>query len=58
MGTDPGLGRRAELLFHHLLNHGVYMGAQGFFVLSTATTEADVDHVLEAVLSALRSLPE
>lgn len=58
MGTDPGLTRRAESLFHHLLNHGVYMGAQGFFVLSTATTAADVDHVLEAVLSGLRVLPD
>ena len=57
MGADPRIGRRAEHLFRHLLNHGVYMGSYGFFVLSTATTESDVDHIVEATLAGLRSLP-
>lgn len=57
MGADPRLARRAGHLFHHLLNHGVFMGSYGFFVLSTAMTEAEVDHVVEATLGGLRSLP-
>lgn len=57
MGADPGIARRSEALFRHLLNHGVLMIAQGFFALSTATTESDIDHVCEAALSGLRSLP-
>lgn len=57
MGADPRTAQRAEHLFRHLLNHGVYMGSFGFFVLSTATTEAEVDHIVEATLAGLRSLP-
>lgn len=57
MASDPATARRAEHLFHHLLNHGVYMGSYGFFVLSTATTEAEVDHIAEVALAGLRSLP-
>jgi glutamate-1-semialdehyde 2,1-aminomutase len=57
MVSSPTLGKRSEALFRHLLNHGVLMGAQGFFVLSTATTEAEVDHIIEVVLSGLRALP-
>jgi len=57
MGADPGFAQRAEMLFRHLLNHGVYMGSHGFFVLSTATTEAEVDHIVEATLAGLRLLP-
>lgn len=56
-GADPQAARRAEHLFHHLLNQGVYMGSYGFFVLSTANTEAEVDHIVEATLGGLRSLP-
>lgn len=57
MGADPGFAQRAEMLFRHLLNHGVYMGSHGFFVLSTSTTEAEVDHIAEATLAGLRLLP-
>jgi len=57
MGADPGFAHRSEALFRHLLNHGVLMMPPGFFALSTATTESDIDHVVEAVLSGLRSLP-
>lgn len=57
MGADPTIAKRAEHVFHHLLNHGVYMGSYGFFVLSTATTEAEVDHISQATLDALRALP-
>jgi glutamate-1-semialdehyde 2,1-aminomutase len=57
MGAEPAIARRAEFLFRHLLNHGVYMGSFGFFVLSTATTEAEVDHVVQVTLDGLRRLP-
>jgi glutamate-1-semialdehyde 2,1-aminomutase len=57
MGADPAVGRRAEHLFRHLLNHGVYMGSYGFFVLSTATSEAEVDHVIQVTLDGLRAMP-
>jgi glutamate-1-semialdehyde aminotransferase len=43
---NPDAGRKAEHFFHHMLNNGVLMGAPGFFVLSTALTEADIDHVI------------
>jgi glutamate-1-semialdehyde 2,1-aminomutase len=57
MGADPGVARRSEALFRHLLNHGVLTMQPGFFALSTATKESEVDHVAEAALSGLRSLP-
>jgi glutamate-1-semialdehyde 2,1-aminomutase len=57
MVASPTLGKRSEALFRYLLNHGLLMGAQGFFVLSTATTEAEVDYIIEVVLSGLRALP-
>lgn len=57
MGGDPTIGQRSEFLFRHLLNRGVYMGSYGFFVLSTATTEAEVDHITEVTLEGLRALP-
>ncbi len=49
-------GVRAETFFRHMLNHGVLMGAPGFFVLSTAVTEDEVDHTIETALAALRSM--
>ena len=57
MGADPAIGRRAGHLFHHLLNHGVYMGSYDFFVLSTANTEAEIDHIIQATLEGLRTMP-
>ena len=43
--------------FKHMLNNGVYLASQGFFVLSTAMTERDIDFVLEKSLEALRAMP-
>ena len=57
MGSDPRIGQRSEFLFRHLLNRGVYMGSHGFFVLSTATTEAEVDHIIDVTLEGLKLLP-
>ncbi|TPE64953.1 aspartate aminotransferase family protein [Sandaracinobacter neustonicus] len=50
---NPDMSRKAELFFHHMLNNGVLMGGPGFFILSTAHTEADVDHVIEQAGRAL-----
>jgi glutamate-1-semialdehyde 2,1-aminomutase len=58
VGRQPALMRRTEQLFRHFLNHGVLMAAQGFFVLSTPTVEADVDRVIETALAGLRALDE
>lgn len=48
--------KRAETVFRHLLNNGILIGAPGFFVLSTAITEEEVDHAIETTLQALRLL--
>ena len=45
---------KAELFFRHMLNNGVLMGAPGFFVLSTALTEADIDFVIEQAFQGLK----
>ncbi|HQN54199.1 MAG TPA: aspartate aminotransferase family protein [Novosphingobium sp.] len=52
--ANPDMGQRAELFFHHMLNNGVLMGAPGFFVLSTALTEADIDHVVNQAYEAFK----
>ena len=52
--ANPGMGAKAETFFHHMLNNGVLMGAPGFFVLSTANTEADIDHVVEQAYEAFK----
>lgn len=48
--------QRAEKLFHHFLNNGILIGAPGFFVLSTAVTEEEVDRTIETTLEGLRKL--
>jgi glutamate-1-semialdehyde 2,1-aminomutase len=47
---------RAGQFFRFMLNNGVLMGAPGFFVLSTALTEEDIDFVLEKTVEGLRQL--
>jgi glutamate-1-semialdehyde 2,1-aminomutase len=56
MHANPEARQRGERFFRHMLNNGVLMGALGFFVLSTAVTEQDIDRVLETALSGLRAL--
>ena len=53
---DPGLGQRVEQMFRYFLDHGVLMASHGFFVLSTPTTEAEIDHVVDTALGGMRSL--
>ncbi|ODT88368.1 aspartate aminotransferase family protein [Phenylobacterium sp. SCN 70-31] len=54
--ANANLAPRVELFFRHMLNHGVLMGAPGFFVLSTALTEADIDFVLDQALAGFRAI--
>jgi glutamate-1-semialdehyde 2,1-aminomutase len=56
MMSEPGLMQRGERFFNNMLNEGVYMASQGFFVLSTPMTEADIDFILEKALLSLRNL--
>ncbi len=52
----PEAAVKAEKFFRYMLNNGVLMGAPGFFVLSTALTEGDIDYVLDHAVKALRTL--
>jgi glutamate-1-semialdehyde aminotransferase len=56
MQARPEAQARARKFFQHLLGRGVMIGAPGLFVLSTVLTEADIDHVVEVSLEALRTL--
>ena len=53
--TD-GRARRLDALFRQLLNHGVVTSPSGMACLSTPMTEAEIDHLAEAVLSSLRAM--
>ena len=39
-----------------ILGNGVLIGASGFFVLSTALTEADIDFILDKALEGMRAV--
>jgi glutamate-1-semialdehyde 2,1-aminomutase len=54
MRADPAARARGERFFRYLLDHGVMIGASGFFVLSTALSEADIDRVCQIALDGLR----
>ena len=41
--------RLSELLFHHLLDHGIYIARRGLLALSVEITEADVTTLVETV---------
>ncbi len=56
MKAHPEARARAEQFFHYLLDNGVMIGASGFFVLSTALTETDIDQVSDVALKGLRVL--
>ncbi|MEV0224409.1 MupA/Atu3671 family FMN-dependent luciferase-like monooxygenase [Streptomyces sp. NPDC050704] len=47
-----------ELLYQHLLLRGIYVWEWRSFYLSTAHTDADVEHVADAVKGSLRELRE
>ncbi|PZU44926.1 MAG: aspartate aminotransferase family protein [Sphingomonas sp.] len=56
MKSSPAIVERSARFFEHMLNNGVFFGAAGFFVLSTALTEADIDFVLDKTLDGFRML--
>jgi glutamate-1-semialdehyde 2,1-aminomutase len=45
-----------ELLFHELLDRGVYVAPRGFLALSLAVTDADVDVFVDALGGALSAM--
>lgn len=56
MMTHPTVMQQGGEFFRHMLNEGVYMAEQGFFVLSTPMTEADIDFVLDKSELILRKM--
>jgi glutamate-1-semialdehyde 2,1-aminomutase len=56
MQAHPEARTHAQAFFQHLLTRGVMIGAPGLFVLSTALTEGDIDHVIDVSLEGLRKL--
>jgi glutamate-1-semialdehyde aminotransferase len=53
---NPGMPARRDAFFRHMLNSGIIMAPQGFFVLSTAHDEAEIDFLIEQSLAALRKM--
>jgi glutamate-1-semialdehyde 2,1-aminomutase len=45
-----------ELVFHELVERGIYLAARGFVALSTAITEADCDAFVDALTDALAAI--
>jgi len=54
--NNPGIHARSDAFFQHMLNSGIIMASHGFFVLSTAHTDAEIDFLLEQALKALRNM--
>ena len=48
--------RRVEVLFHELLERGIYLAPRGFIALSLAVTPADHDRLVEALTDAVEAL--
>ncbi len=57
VGGNPRIRALGGTLFRELLNRGVFMGVQGFMVLSTANTPEEIDRIIDAVAASLRCLP-
>lgn len=53
VGSDAGA---KEVLFHELLERGVYIAPRGFIALSFAVTEADADRFVVALSDAVTTL--
>ncbi len=56
MAANPDAMRRTDLFFRRMLDRGYVIAPHGFFVLSTAMTEADIDRLIESALATLRTL--
>jgi len=57
MMEHPAVLQTGEAFFREMLNEGVYMASQGFFVLSTPMEETDIDFILEKAEKVLSRLP-
>ncbi len=53
LDQDPAL---RELLFHELLERGVYIAPRGYIALTTAVTDADCERVVEAMGDAVAAI--
>lgn len=51
--ADPVL---KDLLFHELVERGIYLAPRGYLALSTAITDADCDRFVEALTEALTAI--
>jgi glutamate-1-semialdehyde 2,1-aminomutase len=51
--ADPALG---ELLFHELVERGIYLAPRGYIAMSAAIDDADCDRFIEALAGATRSM--
>ena len=52
-GTDPVL---KELLFHHLVERGIFLAARGFVAMSLAITDADCEHFVAALATSVAAI--
>ena len=52
-GGDPLL---KELLFHELIDRGIYLARRGYIALSTAITDDDCDRLIEALTDSVRHI--
>jgi glutamate-1-semialdehyde 2,1-aminomutase len=52
-GSDPVL---RELLFHALVDRGIYLAPRGYIALSTAISDADCDRFVAALADAVESI--
>jgi glutamate-1-semialdehyde 2,1-aminomutase len=52
-GADPVL---KELLFHELVERGIYLAARGYIALSAAITDADCDDFVDALGAAVDAI--
>ena len=52
-GTDAVL---KELLFHHLVDRGIFLAARGFVAMSLAITDDDCDRFVDALADAVTAI--
>jgi glutamate-1-semialdehyde 2,1-aminomutase len=52
-GADPVL---KALLFHALVDRGIYLAPRGYVALSTAISDADCDRFVDAVADAVEAI--
>ena len=54
--TYPPDQKYMDLFFYHLIDQGVYVWEGRTCYMSTATTEADIDHIIAAAKAAVRAM--